>query len=122
MLECCLYGSVLKDRWILVFAQDALDKNPDAGAGRFPLHTVDADALLEIFQRLVSNHPGLVAIHHFDRALAICLSVIESDLVSRKSLLFSALPGGANALSQFDQFLDHLGRGNSVIVIADNED
>jgi len=66
----------------------------------------------------VGDDLELVVTHHLHRAFVLGQGVVEGDLFVRQSGLFAALAGRADVFGQLDEFLQHLGRGDGIGVIA----
>lgn len=82
------------------------------------MRPVDSDAGLEAVQQFVGDDAKLLVAHDFNGAFVVGQGVIKGDFVRGQALLLAALPGGADVPGEVNEFLNHLGRGDGVVVIA----
>lgn len=74
--------------------------------------------LTQADQQLMRNKFQLIVAHHLYRAFVLGQGIIEGNLFIRQTGLFATLARRAYILGKLDQFLQHLGSGDGVGVVA----
>ena len=79
---------------------------------------VDGDALLHLGDQLCRDELEFVVAHRLHSAAVGGKGIVEGDLVVCQAKVLSALSGGVEVFSEFDQLFDDLHRADGAVVVG----